>query len=269
MFLENTYRKPVLDLLEEKLGLGPELLDDLYAHFKQAAESKSSIDQEGTHRFPIEELKDQDLKNEALGKCSYGIDLPVWFSAPTENRKKIFLLAIDPLRRPDDRTTANFNSPFSIHMDENNNYVAAIKSLSEKYDLYITDIYKLFFREKSNPAVVSKSIGTFQTLEIHAELIEQEIDLFKPDFILCMGRAPLDGLHTLGRLSPEPQSVVQKLVPYTFRTANGHIPTYAIPHASGLAAGWAAKFMGNWNRPYHNKTYLADAVDIILGEHQL
>jgi uracil-DNA glycosylase len=261
MFLQNKNKSAVLNILHEELNIDPILLENVYAYFQ----NPSVILEEKYKLVKIEDLN-SELYNNAINKCSYGIDLPVWFSSSGQNRKKIFLLAMDPMRGYDDRTTADLNSPFSIHLGANNNYFSAIKELSETFDIYITDVFKLFYREKENKKKVSNASPDFTKLSIHYRLINKEINQFEPDLIFCLGKKPLAGLSKLGGLEPNPLSTTGKLVQYSFKTDNRVIPTFAIPHASGVAARWAQAFLRNndWGRIYNPKTYISDAMEIII-----
>jgi len=265
MFLEPVYKKEILSLLHSDLGLNLDLLNKIYTHFQSPGDMHNILEEK--YKYVNIDTLNQEFKKVALGKCSYGIDLPVWFSDRNENKKKIFLLATDPMRGINDKEVADLNSPFSIHASSNNNYYSAIKKLSNKYDIYITDIYKLFYREKTNKRQVSSLSSKFTSLDIHARLINREIAIFKPDLILCLGKHPLHGLYNLGKWELPPKSTIGKLVQYNYITNNREIPTFAIPHASSIAAKWAQTFLknNNWQKPYNGKTYIIDAVEIIFS----
>lgn len=261
MFLEPSYKTEVFHLLNSELKIDSILLENLYAYFLKSSENEDFDLKEKYKSIRIEDLN-EELHKDAIGKCSYGIDLPVWFGSKGQNRKKIFLLAMDPMRGADDRTTADLNSPFSIHLGNNNNYISSIKHLSDSFDIYITDVFKLFYRDPINKKKVSNASLNFTQLEIHSRIIIKEIDLFNPDLILCLGKHPLAGLRKIKGLTPEPKSTIGPIYQYSFNS----IPTFAIPHASGVASRWAQTFLknNNWEKPYNSKSYISDAMDIIL-----
>lgn len=268
MFLSENYRDEVIQLMHENLGIDKVSLESIYSYFKMNSENMNVQLDNKLNSFLIQDLNPK-FHELASNKCSYGIDLPVWFSCNDKTKKKLLILAMDPMRGADDRTTADINSPFTIHQGHHNNYFPAINKLSETFDVYVTDVFKLFYREPSNKKRVSNTIPCFTKLPIHSHIIQCEIDLFKPDLILCLGKHPLIGLHKLGKLDAKPRTTIGKISPYLFsRNEGSAIPTFAIPHASGVATKWAMTFLrnNNWQGPYNSKTYISDALEIIMNE---
>ncbi len=175
------------------------------------------------------------------------------------------ILAMDPLRDKQAIPTneISFNSPFSIHKKVNNKYYPSIQKLANNFDIYITDVFKLFFRQIENQDVLSNSLSEFNTLPIHHQLIESEIKIFNPDLILCLGKHSINGLSKIDKKMRINSSIVSPLTNYNFK----NIPTFAIPHASGVASKWAKVFMEEKNDAvYNSSTYIVDAVNLILSK---
>jgi uracil-DNA glycosylase len=265
MFVESIHKESILNLFHNELNIDLNLLNQIYRQFSSLYQKENLEFEEYDQKISINELN-KDFHPFVLNKCSFGVDLPVWFSESKKQRPKLLLLAMDPLRNFNNHDKISFNSPFSIHLSENNNYCSSIKELSNNYDVYITDIFKLFFRDNKDHKNVSNKNPDFINLDIHFRIIQEEIKIFQPDMILCLGKHSLAGLHKLKILHPEPQSTIGKLTEYTFQTDFKAIPTFAIPHASGLASRWAKQFLINnlWGKQYSGKTYISDAVEITL-----
>jgi hypothetical protein len=264
-FLEHEYLHPVKKLLSNELGIGSSKLDDMYTHFSRVYKGEPSELSQDVNSMDPDCLLGFD-QSVVQGNCNYGIDLPVWFTEKNSNRKKILILAMDPLRSEttadQQRSTADFNSPFSIHLRTKNNYFPSISLLASTYDLYITDVFKLFYRDKSNQKNMSNQSPDFLTMAVHSELLQKEIALFEPSCVLCLGIHALNGLSKIEKFQPN-KSIVSELRNYNFKG----IPTFAIPHASGIAARWAKLFMEKNGGNYNTKTYIIDAMKLI--EHRL
>jgi len=265
IFLEQYLFNDVKQLICSELSLSPIFFENLYNHFLRIYKQEDSL-KEFNATMHINKLKnfDQSIISQ---KNSYGIDLPVWFSAKNKKRKKIMLVGMDPLRDKNEtgliNEIASLNSPYSIHNRVKNNYYPSISLLAENYDIYITDVFKLFFREPKNSSIVSNQNSSFRALKIHTKLLEKEIKLFSPDIVLCMGKQPVnDGLAKIGLTNFIP-SIVTKVNNISL----SKIPIYAIPHATGLASKHAKKFMVEKNNSkYNSKTYILDAVNLIINK---
>lgn len=205
---------------------------------------------------------------ELYNKSWFGIDIPVWLTNGG-NKNKIMITAMDPLREKDNSNkikpeNITFNTPFTIHdIEISNNYNSHITKLAESNDIYLTDAYKLFFRDSKNYDFVSNKIPSYRKLGIHKMILIEEIKHFKPNFILCLGKDSSHAIANLGGFSLEPISktkIQKQLEKYSFEK----IPVFCVPHASGSARGSAKKFMELHNQPYIAKNYLFDVVNLIL-----
>ncbi|MDC0338667.1 uracil-DNA glycosylase family protein [Flavobacteriales bacterium] len=265
IFLEEYLYPDIKEIIVSDLGMRPNLFDNVYNHFSTIF-NQGNVIKDFDPSMPINKLK--NFKHSIISqKSSYGIDLPVWFTIKNKNRQKIMLIGMDPLRQKSTEgeigKVASLNTPYSIHHRVRNNYYPSISLLASQYDIYITDVFKLFFREPEDPDFVSNQNTSFTELAIHTKLLQKEITAFSPDLILCLGKQPVnDGLAKIGLTRFIP-SIVTKIDNISLTS----IPIYAIPHATGLASKHAKRFMEEKNRVKHNsKTYIVDAVKLILDK---
>ena len=265
MFLEGLNEQEIFFLLNKELGLPLNQLSNLYMYFKAQANQTGYLLEEHLKTFSPAGFPEK-IKKEVEGKCSYGMDLPVWFCNREVKQKKLFLLSMDPMRKATKRDTVDFNSPFSLHMNEKNNYNQAILDLSKKYDLFLTDVFKLFFRESHDHLKLSNQNKDFTELDVHFTLLREETRIFQPDVIICLGKPALISLYKIGNLHTQPRPLNGELFEYSFKADNRIIPVFAIPHASNMASKWAKEFLKNNSspNPYSPKTYLTEAIQMIL-----
>ena len=265
IFLEEYLYPDIKEIIVSDLGMRPNLFDTTYQLFSKIF-NQGITKEDSVPYMEIDRLKNFN-QSIISRKNSYGIDLPVWFTIKNKNRQKIMLIGMDPLRQKSTEgeigKVASLNTPYSIHHRVRNNYYPSISLLASQYDIYITDVFKLFFREPEDPDFVSNQNTSFTELAIHTKLLQKEITAFSPDLILCLGKQPVnDGLAKIGLTRFIP-SIVTKIDNISLTS----IPIYAIPHATGLASKHAKRFMEEKNRVKHNsKTYIVDAVKLILDK---
>ena len=198
-------------------------------------------------------------------KSWFGIDIPVCFSSG-RNNKRVIIVAMDPLRNKSinyNPKEITLNTPFTIHdIEVKNNYNDHIRKLALKYDVYITDAYKLFYRDEQNYKSMSNRDLKFCSLNVHKEILSKEIEYFKPDFILCMGNNSAKSVASIANFSLKPITTTNLSVQKKEYNYNS-IPVFVIPHASGASRGSAKKFIEHHKQEYHSKTYLNDVLNII------
>jgi hypothetical protein len=176
-----------------------------------------------------------------------GIDFPVLLSKG-ESRPVMMVCAMDPLRNDTvDKKTSNkigYWVPFSIinnpagqtkHSEKEN--LAFFHTLLDTYDLYVTDIFKLFYRQENR---VSNTISEFRTLPVHRAILDAEIQIIKPSVILTLGNNARDAISELLNL-PRPKWTDEI---YTTKAKNG-IEVVMVPHISGAANGSKAPILKN------------------------
>jgi len=185
------------------------------------------------------------IKNNSVR--TIGIDFPVLLSKG-ENRPVMMVCAMDPLRndtvdkQPSDEI--GYWVPFSIinnpvwqtkHSEKEN--LSFFHTLLDTYDLYVTDIFKLFYRKENR---VSNTISEFRSLPVHRTILDAEIQIVKPSVILTLGNNARDAMCELLSL-PRPQWT-NKI--YTTKDQNG-IDVVMVPHISGAANGTKAPILNN------------------------
>lgn len=131
-----------------------------------------------------------------------GIDFPYWFGNISA-KKRIMVIGIDPLRnenvfnkvKADKNNDVLIGTPYALHsikMREGRTrpYWEFINSLSQDHFVYLTDIYKTFFYTDS-----SKKERSYVYYKQHPSklssirnILEQEIELLKPDLIITLGK---------------------------------------------------------------------------------
>lgn len=176
-----------------------------------------------------------------------GIDFPVLISKG-ENRPVMIVCAMDPLRndtadkQPSDEI--GYWVPFSIinnpveqtkHSEKEN--LSFFHTLLDNYDLYVTDIFKLFYRKENR---VSNTISEFRGLTAHHTILNMEIQIVKPSVILTLGNNARDAMCELLNM-PKPRWTNQI---YTTKDQNG-IDVVMAPHISGAANGVKAPILKN------------------------
>jgi uracil-DNA glycosylase len=121
--------------------------------------------------------------------------------------------------------------------------LAFFKEMLQHFDLYITDIYKLFFRLSSGDKYInSNSINDYTQLQnidgknVHASIIEAEIEIVQPQLIITLGSASRGALALLIKQNHNTDLQLQAwnedLQQYLW---NSQIPWIASPHISNAA----------------------------------
>ena len=179
-----------------------------------------------------------------------GIDFPVLLSKGN-NRPVLMICAMDPLRdETDGITTSNDIGlwvPFSAINNpgkKGNNMKPSDKrnlsffhTLLETHDLYLTDAYKLFYREGKK---MSNGQNEFKSLEVHSEILEKEIKLVNPSAIISLGNAARNAICGILKLEVPTWSDTV----YKTKTQAG-INVVMVPHISGSANGYKAPILKN------------------------
>lgn len=119
--------------------------------------------------------------------------------------------------------------------------LAFFKELLEHFDLYITDIYKLFFRVQTGATfITSNSIQEYTQLanplgeNVHAAILKAEIEHVQPRLIITLGSA---ARQAMAKLIQQTQTLRQWDAELQMYQWNEHIPWIASPHISNAANG--------------------------------
>jgi uracil-DNA glycosylase len=198
------------------------------------------------------------------------IDFPVFFKSSSSTAKTIMVCAMDSLPpEPDNihwiRKNINLNkeismwAPFSL-IDDWNNPVGSMrtnipffKTLLSEYNLYITDIYKIFYRLKQGRGLIkSNQIPAYTSLlnkkkeHIHGSILAEEISIVQPDCIITLGNASRDALLQVNRLkngqSQQSERWKDECQHYLW---GKQIKIIASPHISGAANGTKSTVLKN------------------------
>lgn len=194
------------------------------------------------------ELTDQFafIKNKNIR--TIGIDFPILLSKE-KNRPVLMICAMDPLRAETNETLNNeeigFWVPFSIinSIDSKNNKssdrsnLTFFHTLLETHDIYVTDIYKVFYREGQR---ISNTQKEFKKLSIHKDILENEIKIIKPQAVLTLGNDARDAICQILDLTPP--SWTDKI--YSTKSKE-NFKIIMVPHISGAANGTKTKILNN------------------------
>lgn len=240
----------IKSLLEEKLINTGGKIDYIYKwldnHFKKEYFLQQDNKIESIH---LDVAMFSDFFSILKGKKirTIGIDFPIYLSKG-KNKPTLMVCALDPLRNEIENknptTKVDFWVPFSIinnpinqtkHSEKEN--LTFFHTLLNSYNLYITDIYKIFYREGN---MKSNSLTDFKSLLIHKEILENEIKIMQPDAILTLGNNTRDIISNLYNLNPP------KWTNEVFITnLEEELKIVMIPHISGAARGASAPIKNN------------------------
>jgi hypothetical protein len=177
-----------------------------------------------------------------------GIDFPIVLSKG-ENRPILMICAMDPLRKDSDDISKieeiEYWVPFSIINSMESKYnrssdrsnLSFFHTLLETHDIYVTDIYKIFYREGQN---LSNNQKEFKQLPVHKEIFENEIKTIKPHSILTLGNDARDAICQILDLNPPTWS--DEI--YTAKSKE-NVNVIMVPHISGSARGAKAPILNN------------------------
>lgn len=198
------------------------------------------------------------------------IDLPVYYQAQIPTSKTLMICAMDPL--PPIPTspfwkdkTIRFNedvgfwAPFSLidNWDEPTGSMRSnlpfFKTLLKHVNIYVTDVYKLFFRfQQQNGWLNSNAISTYTLLKnsngvsIHGALLAKEIEYIQPSAIVTLGNASRNNLLAMNEIvnaiHQAPVKWSDNLQKYYW---NKDRLILASPHISGAANGAKAAILSN------------------------
>lgn len=130
-----------------------------------------------------------------------GIDLPYYIENSNKNALKIAVFGINPLRResdwkfgskPDESfiLSSAWGKHFGYVQKQN---IELFKKLECEFTLYLSDIQKWFFKQNGNSNAnipnntSSEKIKSFNVLDVHKQIVNKELALVEPHFILLIG----------------------------------------------------------------------------------
>jgi hypothetical protein len=222
----------------------------------------------------IEKVKNGLNNNQLV--TSYQTDLPIYIKSRSENAKTLMICAMDPLsvepssgperNSPIDYRTdkVNFWVPFSLIENKKDSNADFFEELSLHYNLYITDIYKLFFyvatnewdnKKKKYKFLKSNSRPEFKKIMKHAEILEKEIEIIKPHCLITLGN---NSRNALVKISKEKTNIIKNwtkidaegnsvtdIQKYIFKNNNFECNIISSPHISASANAERTPLLNN------------------------
>ena len=245
--------KEIRELLNKYLLRGD--MDEIYRKLET---------EKSTTSVGFEILNEQFRKWKGLGGSNFQIDLPLLIS---ENEKKagkrIMIIGQDPNNDgKEDNGRVILNTPYSFLAQEGNVYNEILNALKGEYELYLTDLYKMFFWFKSDLKMAknkkslnakSHQLPTYTFEAIHYTMLREEINIVKPDLIVTFGNTARRAVQLIAPNTIKYRDTVTKdkilLQPsYEFLLDSGKRIKYApLPHPSNSVrqSGWNKFFTEN------------------------
>jgi len=261
--------KYLIPFLEENLILPDNGLKDIYDGLNKYSNGESislSSSKITNFKSPFLELLNQ-YGNELT---TVAIDFPIFFKSIQNTDETIMICAMDPLPPlPENNfwrdkkfiqgTDVSLWVPFSLIDDWNNpagsmrTNVPFFNTLIKKYNLYITDIYKVFYRKGSNNKYISSNqlssftgLKNFNYQKIHAHIVEQEIQIVNPKVIVTLGNKSRNALLSIQQnINGEKQTPIYWGNEPQKYLWNNKTQIISLPHISGAANGSKQKLISN------------------------
>lgn len=119
--------------------------------------------------------------------------------------------------------------------------ISFFSTLFNDYDLYVTDIYKLFYRIDNKR---STGMHKEDEIELFNIILQSEIEIIKPDAIVTLGNKSRNALLNFLKVAPEKwgDDVQAK---NNWNIGNMKTKIISIPHISGAANGAKSKILKN------------------------
>ena len=196
------------------------------------------------------------IKNKKLKTIA--IDLPILLKLDGSNYKDtIIIVAMDPLspleQNKEDSDNIGFWVPFSLidniktgEKSFKSNYMFFVELL-KNYNIYVTDIYKLFYRLEEPVNKKSNSDIDYIELEntLHYSILNTEIKSIRPKAIVTLGNNSRDTILKKLNIKPEKWDDIQ--LNYWMMESNiNPTPIISIPHISGAANGTSSKILNKY-----------------------
>ncbi len=268
-------RTEIITLLEKNLIKPENGLKSIYNKIIKYHEFANKENVKVTELINI--LHPQLLNKKELVGClqkehatTMAIDFPIEIKKSKEsNRQKIMICALDSL--PPDLSNLNHWNKFYLPSLSQEEYLECHKkyitpwapfslidnwkfekgsfkqnisfflTLFDDFDLYVTDIYKLFYRiEKKR----STGMHGENEMKLFNSILQSEIEIIKPDAIVTLGNNSRNALLNFLKVAPEKwgDDVQSK---NNWNIGNMKTKIISIPHISGAANGAKSKILKN------------------------
>ena len=166
------------------------------------------------------------------------IDLPVYLTNESA-KSNVMICAMDPLSEHKKKDKIGLWNPFSIlrnsenHKGSDASNHAFFSPLKNEFNLYITDIYKLYFMYEGKK---SNKISAYTKLKVHKAILEQEIKIIKPEFIITLGNSAKDAILNIFNNNESPLISRDFEGVEVYESVNLDFKIICLPHISGLAS---------------------------------
>ncbi len=264
----------IISLLEENLIKPKNGLNSIYDRIIKYHEFANKEEIEENELIRI--LHPQLLNKEELAvffqkehATTMAIDFPIEIrKSKSSNRPTIMICALDSL--PPDTTVNSFENHWKKFFSEANyleclskhitpwapfslidnwkfekgsfkQNISFFSTLFNDYDLYVTDIYKLFYRIGNKRSTGMHGVNE---VEIFNCILQSEIEIINPDAILTLGNNSRNAVLNFLKVAPEKwfDDVQAK---NNWNRGNVKTKIISIPHISGAANGAKSKIIKN------------------------
>ena len=262
---------------------------DLYRSLSLYHQQKEPIP-----RRPLKDLKyniQQQLAN--IGKVTtIGIDLPIFLESNHDSNTVVLICCMDALTpapnskhwqffKADLMHEFGYGAPFSLLDDINlvkgslGSNMSFFKTILQSAHIYVTDIYKIFFRLPlikgwQNSNAIKAYTDWNEVLSgnnFHGQILAQEISIINPDVIITLGNPARDRILTineqLNRHVQMPKSWETNLQFYQW---NRTIPIIASPHISNAANSVKAKLLNQDKYKHIVSNYQNEKLAKVISE---
>lgn len=243
-------------LLSRKLLNSNKTIESVYAELLSYPEKllmAGAIQEEETNKalLSLDNFSDDFsyVKNLKGRITDVGIDFPLTISKDS-TKPLIMIVAMDPLRNLKNAKDIGYWVPFSIlnNIEKEVKYsevqnLSFFHELLKHYQIYLTDIFKVFYYIEKNKSNQDKNFTN--KLTIHADILQEEIRITQPVAILTLGVKSQNALH---------QAFVNKLQCLdknnsTIQIQESFLPVLSMPHISNANNAAKKKFIDN---PHYN-----------------
>ena len=171
------------------------------------------------------------------------------------------------------------SAPFHAQSKTDSNvYNQIFNGLKADFNIYLTDLYKLFFHYKyklmnvKEQSVKSHQLPTYTHNNIHYKILKQEIEIIKPDLIVTFGNVARNAVSIISNTDVRFNNIISKDIigtGYDFETENIFTKFISLPHPSNATYSsiWKSFLFENNLIDKNKKTIKVD--DRIKGTVQL
>lgn len=258
---EHEIKSKVVDLIHSLIiNIKEKNINNVYDIFRNVYNGlEYPIDEELRSLYLRQKSEIGLLKNNFLLENTdthIGVDFPSWFNF-SDKKDKIMVVGIDPFRDDRFKNGISIGSPFGIHdthydilhkVKKKDVYWEFIAGLTEKFSVYVTDTFKVYFRENGNAnhrsynciRFTNPAVPRWQD-EIHQRIFAEEVKIINPKAIITLGIHPV---RWFTGCKKENFAQLNQLILKDERLMNNGIPVLPFIHLSGRSTNQAMKLYG-------------------------